>query len=383
VTEGRRPPEDIVPFRVAVPQADVDDLRERLVRTRWPVAQRLDGQRGIPMARVRALAERWATEWDWRAQEAALNAWPQVTTTIDGTTLHALHARSPAPTAVPLVLLHGWPGSVVEFLPVLAPLTDPAAHGGDPADAVDVVVPSLPGYGFSGPTPDGGWTTRRMAAAVAELLRRLGYDRYVAHGGDWGSAVARDLGVVDPDHLAGLHVTMAMGLDAGAVGLVPDADDDEERAAARTAAHYARELAGYNKLQATRPLSLAPALTDSPAGLLAWIAERFDEWSDPASAIDPDLLLTDVAVYWFTRTGPSSAQIYWERRHGPRPEWSRAVPTGVAVLPHDLDRPVRRVLESAVDLVSWSEFDRGGHFPALEVPELLVEELRRFVRLVR
>ena len=373
----------MVPFLIDVPQADVDDLRDRLTRTRWPVEQRLLGQRGISPARVRELAHHWATAWDWRAQEAALNAWPQVVTTVDGTALHALHARSAEPTAVPLVLLHGWPGSVVEFLPVLGPLTDPARDGGDPADAVHVVVPSLPGYGFSGPTPDGGWTTQRMAVAVAELLRRLGYERYVAHGGDWGSAVARDLGVVDPDHLAGLHVTMAMGLDAGAVGLVPEADDEEERAAASTAAHYARELSGYNKLQATRPLSLAPALTDSPAALLAWIAERFDEWTDPDSAIDPDLLLTDVAVYWFTRTGPSAAQIYWERRHGPRPEWSRAVPTGVAVLPHDLDRPVRRVLESAVDLVSWTEFDRGGHFPALEVPELLVEELRRFVRLVR
>ena len=373
----------VVPFRVDVPQADVDDLRDRLARTRWPVEQRLPGQRGITLARVRALAERWATVWDWRVQEAALNAWPQVLTTVDGATLHALHVRSKEPTAVPLVLLHGWPGSVVEFLPVLRALTDPVAHGGDPADAVHVVVPSLPGYGFSGPTPDGGWTTRRMAAAVAELLRRLGYRRYIAHGGDWGSAVARDLGLVDAGHLAGLHVTMTMGLDAGAVGLVPDADDEEERAAAGKAAHYARELSGYNKLQATRPLSLAPALTDSPAALLAWIAERFEEWTDPDSAIDPELLLANVAVYWFTRTGPSSAQIYWERRHGPRPEWSRAVPTGVAVLPHDLDRPVRRVLESAVDLVSWTEFGRGGHFPALEIPELLVDELRRFVRLVR
>ena len=380
------PDDAVVPFRVAVPQADLDDLRDRLRRTRWPAEQDLPGERGIPVARVRALAERWAA-LDWRAQEDRLNAFPQVTTTVDGARLHALHVRSPEPGAVALVLLHGWPGSVVEFLQVIGPLTDPAAHGGDPADAVHVVVPSLPGYGFSGPTPDGGWTPRRMAAAVAELVLRLGHERCAVHGGDWGSAVGRDLAVLHPDRVLGLHVTMTMGLDPASVGPGSDdaavADDAAVREAAATAARYARELSGYNKLQATRPLSLAPALTDSPAALLAWIAERFDEWTDPASELDLDQVLADVAVYWFTRTGPSSAQIYWERRTGPRPQWSRTVPTGVAVLPHDLAHPVRRVVERAVDLVSWTEFPRGGHFPAMEVPDLLVEELRRFLRLVR
>jgi microsomal epoxide hydrolase len=248
---------------------------------------------------------------------------------------------------------------------------------------VHVVVPSLPGFGFSGPTPDGGWTTQRMAGAVAALVHRLGSDRYAAHGGDWGSAVARDLAVADPGAVAGVHVTMAMGLDARTVGLAEQADDEEERAAAQKAARYATELSGYNKLQSTRPLALAPALTDSPVGLLAWIAERFDEWTDPARLVDDDAVLTTAAVYWFTRTGPSSAQVYWERLHGPRPAWSRTVPTGVTVLPHDLDRPVRRVLERAVDLVSWDELDRGGHFPALEAPDLLVDRLRAFIRLVR
>jgi microsomal epoxide hydrolase len=385
-------PDDAVePFRIDVPQAEVDDLAERLARTRWPVDQRLTGERGIPLRRVRELAAHWAGAWNWRAQEAALNAWPQVVTTVDGARLHALSIRSPEPGAVPLVLLHGWPGSVVEFLDVLGPLTDPRAHGGDPADAVHLVVPSLPGYGFSGPPPDGGWTTQRMAGAVAGLVHRLGHERYVVHGGDWGSAVARDLAVVDPGSVAGVHVTMTMGLDVRSAGPATgagdqpgdDAGDDDERAAVRTAARYARELSGYNSLQSTRPLALAPALTDSPVALLAWIAERFDEWSDPASRIDVDRLLTDVAVYWFTRTGPSSAQVYWERRHGEPPRWARGVPTGVTVLPFDLDRPVRRVVEQAVDLVSWTELARGGHFPAMEVPELLVAELRRFVRLVR
>jgi microsomal epoxide hydrolase len=326
---------------------------------------------------LRTLAEHWRTAWDWRAQEAALNAWPQVRTTVDGTTLHALHVRSPEPDAVPLLLVHGWPGSVVEFSRVLGPLTDPRAHGGDPADAVHLVVPSLPGYGFSGPTPDAGWTTARMARAVAELMRRLGHGRYAAHGGDWGSRVVRDLAVLDPEHLLGIHVTMAMGL------MAESPETDAERWAASRAKRFRGELAGYNLLQATRPLSLAAALTDSPVGQLAWIAERFAEWTDPASEIDVDQLLTDVAVYWFTRTAGSSAQLYWETRHAADGGWSREVPTGVAAFPHELVPPTRQVLEETVDLVHWSEFDRGGHFPAMEVPELLVGDLRAFLRRVR
>ena len=368
------------PFRVDVPQAEVDDLADRLARTRWPdpaPSDAEDGSRGLPTAALRELVEHWRTGWDWRAQEAALNEWPQVTTAVDGTRLHALHVRSPEPDAVPLVLVHGWPGSVVEFTRVIGPLTDPRAHGGDPADAVHLVVPSLPGFGFSGPPPDTGWTTARMARAVAELVRRLGYDRYAAHGGDWGSSVVRDLAGCDAAHLLGVHVTMAMGM-------APESPEtDEERWAAQRAARFRGELAGYNVLQSTRPLSIAAALTDSPAGQLAWIAERFAEWTDPASAVDRDLLLTDVAVYWFTRTAGSSAQIYWETRHAPLGEWSRGVPTGVAVFPHELIPPTRAVMERVVDLVHWSEFDRGGHFPAVEVPDLLVDELRAFLRRVR
>ena len=375
-------PEDVVrPFRVEVPQAEVDDLAERLARTRWaepaPAAAE-DGSRGLPTARVRELVEHWRTGWDWRAQEAALNAWPQVITTVDGTTLHALHVRSLEPGAVPLLLVHGWPGSVVEFLRVLGPLTDPRAHGGDPSDAVHLVVPSLPGYGFSGPLPDTGWTTARMARAVAQLMRRLGYDRYAAHGGDWGSRVVADLALLAPEHLLGIHVTMAMGLAA------ETPETDEERWAASRATRFRSDRAGYNLLQSTRPLSLVPALTDSPVGQLAWIAERFAEWTDPTSSIDVDQLLTDVAVYWFTRTAGTSAQLYWETRHSAGyGEWSRDVPTGVAVFPYELVPPTRRVLSEAVHLVHWSEFDRGGHFPAMEVPELLVGDLRAFLRSVR
>jgi len=351
----------VSPFRIEVPHADVEELRERLARTRWPVEQDLPGERGIPVRRVRELAERWATAWDWAAWEARLNAFPQVSATIDGTRVHALHVRAADPDAVPLVLLHGWPGSVVEFLQVLEPL----------AESCHLVVPSLPGFGFSGPTPDGGWTPERMARAVAELVHRLGYQRYVVHGGDWGSFVGRDVARVDGVAVLGLHVTMTPGAPA---------DGDAEAAA--KGRRYARDLAGYNKLQSTRPLSLAPALTDSPAGLLAWIAERFAEWTDPAGDLDEDQVLANAAVYWFTRTGPSSAQIYWENQHAPAPGWAKGVPTGVAVLPHDIARPVREGMAATVDLVSWTEFERGGHFPAMEIPGLLVEELRRFVRLV-
>ncbi|MEI4271513.1 epoxide hydrolase family protein [Klenkia sp. LSe6-5] len=355
---------DVSPFRVEVPQAEVDDLRERLTRTRWPVDQDLDGERGIPLSLTRRLVEHMAGAWDWREHEAALNAHPQVTTTIDGTRIHAVHVRSAREDAPVLVLLHGWPGSVVEFLRVVGPL----------AETAHVVVPSLPGYGFSGPTPTGGWTSQRMAAAVAELMARLGYDRYLVHGGDWGSRVARDLAVVDPDHVAGIHVTMVNGLEP--------ADGGDERAAAR-ATRYAEELGGYFKTQATKPLSLAYGLTDSPVGQLAWIAERFRDWTDPASdVLGPatlDLVLANVAVYWFTGTAGSSSQLYWERRAHPDDEWSRTVPTAVCVLPHDLRLPVRSSVEPAVDLVSWTELPRGGHFPAIEVPDLLVEELRGFV----
>jgi microsomal epoxide hydrolase len=354
----------VVPFRVEVPQAEVDDLRDRLARTRWAPAQDLDGDRGIEQDLVRRLVEHMAGAWDWREQEAALNAHDQVTTTIDGTRIHAIHARSSAPDAPCLVLLHGWPGSVVEFQRVIAPLTE----------TMHVVVPSLPGYGFSGPTPTGGWTSQRMARAVAELVARLGYSRYVAHGGDWGSRVARDLAVSDPDHVAAIHVTMTMGLE-------PEQDDDPR--AAERARRYAQELSGYLKTQATKPLSLVPGLTDSPAGQLAWIAERFRDWTDPASDVfGPalvDQVLANVAVYWFTGTAGSSSQLYWERREHPGDEWSATVPTGVCVLPHDLRLPVRASVEPAVDLVSWTELPRGGHFPGIEVPDLLVDELRRFV----
>jgi pimeloyl-ACP methyl ester carboxylesterase len=362
---------DVHPFTVDIPQAELDDLRDRLARTRWPADQQLEGDRGIPLELTKRLARRWETGFDWREHEAALNAHDQVTTTIDATTVHAMHDRAPHPGAPAVVLLHGWPGSVVEFGQVVGPL----------AETMHVVVPSLPGYGFSGPTPTGGWTSQRMAGAVAELMARLGYSSYIAHGGDWGSRVARDLAVVDEAHVAGIHVTFTMGLE-----VTDEPRDDEDRRAADRTARYVAELSGYMKTQATKPHSLAPALTDSPVGQLAWIAERFLDWTDPASDVFGDDLvdhvLANVAVYWFTGTAGSSSQLYWERREHPDDTWSTTVPTGVCVLPHDVRLPVRRVVEAAVNLVHWNELPRGGHFPGIEVPDLLVEDIRTFVQVV-
>ncbi|GAB2899333.1 epoxide hydrolase family protein [Streptomyces mayteni] len=375
----------IEPFRIDVPQADLDDLRDRLARTRWP--DELPGtgwSYGVPSSYARELAEYWRTGYDWRKQEAALNAYPQFTTEIDGQHIHFLHVRSPEPDALPLILTHGWPGSVVEFLKVIGPLTDPRAHGGDPADAFHVVAPSLPGFGFSGPTRETGWSPSRVARAWAELMRRLGYDRYGAQGGDTGAVVSPELGRVAPGHVVGVHVNGALGFPTFA----PDESVGLTAAERARLAEYAdQDRAGYAMIQSTRPQTLAFGLHDSPAGQLAWIVEKFKEWTDPAhelpeQAVDRDQLLTDVSVYWFTGTAASSARLYREgAADWGRPVERSEVPTGVAVFPGDSG--VRRVAEREHHVVHWSEFDRGGHFAAMEAPDLLVADVRGFFRRVR
>jgi pimeloyl-ACP methyl ester carboxylesterase len=353
---------DMMPYRIDVPQADLDDLADRLDRTRWP--DELPGagwDYGIPLGRVRALAARWRDGYDWRVHEAELNAYPQFRTRIDGQQVHFLHVRSGNPDALPLLLLHGWPGSVLEFRSVLGPL----------AEDFHLVVPSLPGFGFSGPTGERGWDLERIARALAELMTRLGYPRFGAHGGDWGSGVARSLGAAVPGRVAGVHVTYlpTPGPTTGLTG-------ENLRRAERTAA-FAANRPGYQVLQATRPQTLAYALTDSPAGQLAWIAEKFTEWTDPASRIDDDVLLTDVSIYWFTRTAGSSARLAKESGYGaPCP-----VPMGVAVLPHDIVLSVRPLAERRHDIRHWTELPRGGHFAALEVPAELAADIRAFFRL--
>ncbi len=377
----------IRPFRIEVPQSELDDLRERLGRTRWPQEPPGAGWAyGVPLDYLKELTEYWRTSYDWRAQEAKINAFPQYLTTIDGADVHFLHVRSPEPGATPLVVTHGWPGSIVEFLDVIGPLTDPAAHGGDPADAFHLVIPSIPGYGFSGPGQGLGWGPPRIARAWAELMSRLGYDRYGAQGGDWGSVISRELGLAAPEHVIGVHLNFLLTFPSGAPGEI-EALTDDDKARLDRRKHYDQELSGYNRIQATRPQTLAYGLADSPVGQLAWIVEKFKDWTDckdlPEEAVDRDTILTNVMFYWLTNTAGSSARIYYEAAHGGVTPGRSPVPTGVAVFPEDIVAPIRPWADRTNTITHWTEFDRGGHFAALEEPELLVSDIRDFFRGLR
>ncbi|WP_414940370.1 epoxide hydrolase family protein [Amycolatopsis sp. cmx-11-51] len=379
------------PFRIEIPRAELDDLRRRLAATRWPSRPAVeDWSRGVPLRYLKELVDYWRTGYDWRAAEARINKFSQYRTEIDGATVHLLHVRSPEPHALPLILTHGWPSSVVEFLDVIGPLSDPAAYGGDPADAFDLVIPSIPGYGFSGPDLAPGWDIRRVGRAWAELMNRLGYRRYGAQGGDFGSLISLELGRVDPDHVVGVHTSMLVALPSGdpeeVAGLSPADQVKLDRHVL-----FETELSGYFKLQATRPQTVSYGLTDSPVGQLAWIIEKFWEWTDsaerPEDAVSRDTLLTNAMIYWLTGTGGSSAQLYYEYRRqltGGLPDPPITVPVGVAVFPHDMVLPIRRLADRDIKTIThWSEFERGGHFSALEQPELYVEDLRKFFRGLR
>ncbi|HEY8597720.1 MAG TPA: epoxide hydrolase [Thermomicrobiales bacterium] len=379
-------PTAITPFTIAIPQADLDDLRDRLARTRWADELPSAGwERGVPTGYLKELAGYWQRDYDWRKHEAELNGYPQFTTTIDGQLIHFLHLQSPEPEALPLILTHGWPGSVVEFLDIISPLTDPRAHGGDPATAFHLVIPSVPGFGFSRPLGATGWDTARIARAWDELMRRLGYARYGAQGGDLGAFVSPELGHVAPERVVGVHVN------AATYGFIPFADPSDEELATLTDAeraciarlnHFNTEGNGYFQIQATRPQTLAHGLHDSPVGQLAWMVDLFKEWSYPRAAlpeaaIDRDRFLTNATLYWLTGTIGSSINLYYESMHsGTWHEAPSPVPTGVAVFAEDI--AIRRYAEYANTIAHWSEFDRGGHFAALEAPDLLIADIRAF-----
>jgi pimeloyl-ACP methyl ester carboxylesterase len=376
-------PDAIERFEIRIDDAVLDDLRERLGRTRF--ADQIDGtgwEYGVPVAYLRELVDYWRTTYDWRAHEARLNQLDHFRTRIDGQSVHFVHARSPHDDAFPLLLTHGWPGSIVEFLDVIPMLTDPEAHGGEAADAFHVIAPSLPGYGFSEPTRTTGWDPARVARAFAGLMSRLGYDRYGAQGGDWGAQVATRLGSQDP-HCAAIHLNMPVA-DRPDEG-VPLSDDDKAGLAALV--QFQREESGYALEQSTKPQTVGAALNDTPAGLLAWIVEKFRSWSDcdghPENAFTREQLLTNVTIYWVTQTITSSARLYWERTHSDDQPAPVTVPTGVARFPKEVLRYPRAWVERRYNVVHWTDMPRGGHFAAMEQPELFVRDLRDFFRTVR
>jgi pimeloyl-ACP methyl ester carboxylesterase len=387
-------PDRPTPFRIDVPEAELRDLRERLERTRWPEAETVrDWSQGVPLRYVQDLCRYWAREYDWRAREARLNGFPQFRARIDGLGIHFVHVRSPHPGALPLVMTHGWPGSIVEFLKVLGPLTDPTAHGGDAADAFHVVCPSLPGYAFSDKPSEPGWNVQRIARAWIELMARLGYARYGAQGGDWGTSISTSIAQQDPEHVVGIHLNPPL---AGPDPAARDRDDltDAERDALAALARSAEWESGYSLQQATRPQTVAYGLVDSPAALCAWIVEKFWSWTDshgdPESVLTRDEMLDDVMLYWIPRTAASSARLYWESIRQVS-AWidgtatdEVTVPTGCSIFPKEMPRPSRRwAARRYKDIRHWNELDRGGHFAAFEQPALFVDEVRSFFRLVR
>ncbi|MBW8826447.1 MAG: alpha/beta fold hydrolase [Acidobacteria bacterium] len=379
-------------FRVSVAQADIDDLHERLDRTRW--LDQVPGtswEYGMNTAWLRDLCEHWRTDFDWRAAEARLNAWPQFTSTIDEIDLHYYDVRSPVPGALPLVLLHGWPGSVAEYVDIIGPLTDPAAYGGDPQDAFHVVVPSLPGFGFSGPTDRPGVDSLVMANVVTRLMAGLGHDHYVAQGGDVGAGVASVIARIDPEHAKAVHLNLLPVGPPDPSNPTAGLNEDDAARVSRTFAFLADD-AGYWRIQETHPQTVAQGLNDSPAGLCGWITEKFRSWTDCDGDVDAaftrDELLTNVSIYWFTRTIGSSARFYFETRAsgGSRsagPPGKAPVPVGFADFPGEHFKMARAWAEEAFDLVHWSTQPAGGHFPALQVPDLFVDEVRGFFRRFR
>jgi pimeloyl-ACP methyl ester carboxylesterase len=376
----------IRPFKLNVPQAALDDLKSRLAQTRWP--DELPGtgaDYGASLRFVMDTARYWGTIFNWRVQEARINAVPQFTTFIDGQTIHFFHVRSPERHALPIILTHGWPSTSAEFLDLIGPLTDPRRHGADPADAFDLVIPSVPGFGLSGPTRDTGWNSVRIAKAWGELMRRLGYERYGSHGGDLGALVSHELAILEPPGLVGVHVLEIYAYPSGDPAELEGLSDFDREGLAMLKTFQSK--AGYQGIQSTRPQTLAYGLTDSPAGQLAWSSELFTGFGGvfgKPDALNRDLFLTHVTLYWLTRTAAASSRVYFEDAKGGTGsrQVPNATPTGVAVFPNNF-RSIRRLAEKTNKIVHWSQFDRGGHFAAMDAPDLLIDDLRVFFRRFR
>jgi hypothetical protein len=370
---------EVVPYHVEIPQSDLDELRARLERVRWPDELAGAGwSYGVPLDYARELVDHWRMSFDWRLHETRLNAHPQFMTTIDHQRVHFLHVRSPEPGALPLICTHGWPMSVFEYLDLVGPLTDPRAHGSDPADAFHVVIPSVPGVAFSGPTTEPGWDTRRIARAWVELMARLGYERYGAHGNDGGSQISPEVGRYDPAHVVGVHVTQLFSFPSGDPAKFADMSD-EDVAAMRFLEHFtASGGLAYNAYQSAQPQTLAYALQDSPAGWLAWVTQLFQRW------VDRDYLLANASAYWLTKTIGSSIRRYHAEAHAEHgPTEPTTAPTGVAIFAEDF-QSIRRFAErDHANIVSWNHYDRGSHFAPHDAPDLLLDDIRQFFRAVR
>ncbi len=375
----------IRPFTVAIPDADIEDLKQRLARTRWPDRETVpDWSQGVRLANAQSLISYWEREYDWRRFESQLNSFPQFLTEIDGVDIHFIHVKSKNANAMPLILTHGWPSSIVEFLKLIGPLTDPVAFGGDIEDSFDVVVPSLPGVGFSGKPTETGWTVSRIASAWVELMKRLGYEHWAAQGGDWGAVVTTALGALQPEGLLGIHLNTPYAVPAQ----IPSTLSPEERYAVETIALYGGELGGSSHLQGTKPETVGFALADSPAGQAAWIYEKFQSKTDnqglAEDALSIDDMLDEISLYWFTNSGASSGRIYWENKSASLAGPKLSLPVAVTVFPRDIPRLPRGWIEDTYsNLIHYGEADRGGHFAAFEEPEILISEIRTGLRSLR
>jgi pimeloyl-ACP methyl ester carboxylesterase len=367
------------PFRIDVPQADLDDLTERLVRMRWPDELPDAGwDYGVPLDYVKELVEHWRTSYDWRAVERRLNAHSQFTTMIAGENVYFIHARSPESDALPLIATHGWPLSVIDYADLIGPLTDPRAHGADPADAFHLVIPAMPGIGFSGPTTTPGWTMPRVARAWVELMARLGYQHYGAHGNDGGSMISPEIGRHDPERVVGVHVTQLFSFPSGDPAEFADLSDEDAAALKFLEDFTAAGGLAYNAYQSAQPQTLAYALQDSPVGWLAWVTQLFQR------SVDPDYIITCAAIYWLTGTIGSSMRYYHaEARASDKPTEPTTSPTGVAIFAEDFQTIRRFADRDHAGIVHWRHYDRGSHFSPHDAPDELVGDIREFFRPLR